>query len=140
MASSLLAGRAAAAEVGEDGVPRRKRDGVRVVEVPVAHGFSIWSAPEMLRTGAAPPPAAVKQPMVCSTDPCMLHESADSPLCICLASADACAQQLSASLWRADFKSKDVLTHRLQERFDVEHAFAYVPGGLTRSRCAARGR
>ena len=33
-------------------MPRRKRDGVRVVEVPVAAGFSIRSVPAMLRASA----------------------------------------------------------------------------------------
>ncbi len=45
-------------EVGEDGVPRRKRDGVRVLEVPVAPGFSIRSVPAMLRASAIAPSAA----------------------------------------------------------------------------------
>ena len=45
-------------EVGEDGVPRRKRDGVRVVEVPVTPGFSIRSMPAMLRASAVAAPAA----------------------------------------------------------------------------------
>ncbi len=46
-------------EVGEDGVPRRKRDGVRVVEVPVEPGFTIRSVPSMLRASAVAPPTAV---------------------------------------------------------------------------------
>ena len=45
-------------EVGDDGVPRRKRDGVRVVEVPVTPGFSIRSLPALLRASVIAPPAA----------------------------------------------------------------------------------
>ena len=58
-----------AVAVGDDGVPRRKRNGVRVVEMPVAHGFNIRSVPELLRAGvAAAPPVAETELMARALD------------------------------------------------------------------------
>ena len=55
-------------KVGEDGVPRRQRDGVRVVEVPITPDFSIRTLPALLRAGAAAlPAAAATQPQARGT-------------------------------------------------------------------------